>query len=412
MWGDSYLDAEVAIQRCFLLFTILLITASGAPTGLFAQQVNLTISGTVRDAGSGDPIHTASIVHNGVVVAMTNDAGVYEVPKLPVDGAGFTLVYRRIGYGANVKEVALPDTGSAVSVDVMLLPAPTDLERIVVSGERIAVANPGLVGFYERRERGFGRYLTGDEIERIGGVDLVNHLRRLRVRAQPADLRDPFSRPTFSDCYAAYIDGVRLIDLTTINEWISATTLGGIEVHRPNEISNLPKEFVAPPPPGCMTTAGVVMFWSRVLREPSPFEFGVHLGGLYGGENEASGQYLGASFITRVRSGESTLRILLDLNARVGGETSRWQALLNLVVRPFGYGSPLYTGLGAGLSKRGSVEVGDLRESLAGHHTILAGLDFAAAFVRPFVQVYVLDPLAPSRVALSSSLGVKIQLGS
>ena len=129
-------------------------------------------------------------------------------------------------------------------------------------------------------------------------------------------------------------------------------------------------------------------------------------------ENEGFGRHLGASFVTRVRSGESTLRLLLDLNARVGGDTSRWQALLNLVVHPFGRGFPLYAGMGTGLSKRGSVEVGDGRESLAGHHTILAGLDFAAAFVRPFVQVYVLDPLAPSRVAISSSLGVRFQLGS
>ena len=395
-----------------LYVTLLLVAAFVAPSVLNAQQANVTVSGTIRDVGSGNPVVAAAVVHNGVVVAMTNEEGTYEVPDLLVDGSAFTLVYRRIGYATNAQDAVVPDTGSAVRVDVMLLAAPTDLERIVVSGERMTIGNPGLVGFYERRERGFGRYLTGEEIERIGGVDLTNHLRRLRVRATPRDLRDPFSMPSFSKCYVAYVDGIRLMDLTTINEWVPATTLGGIEVHRPNEISNLPREFVSAPPPGCDSTAGVVMFWSRVLREPSPFEFGVHVGALYGGENEAFGRHLGASFVTRVRSGESTLRLLLDLNARVGGDTSRWQALLNLVVRPFGRGFPLYAGMGTGLSKRGSVEVGDGRESLAGHHTILAGLDFAAAFVRPFVQVYVLDPLAPSRVAISSSLGVRFQLGS
>ena len=393
-----------------LIFSIQAATAV-VPAHLAAQTRSVSVSGLVRDASSGEPVSAVTVIHDNLVVGVTNEAGMYEVPVLSVSGPSFTLVYRRIGYSTSEQNATVPDSGSQVRLDLTLLPAPTDLERIIVSGERIAVANPGLVGFYERRERGFGRYLTGEEIQRIGGIDLTNHLRRLRVRAEFPDLRDPFSRPTFSECYVAFVDGIRLMDLTTINEWVPARSLGGIEVHRPNEISNLPREFVTPPPPGCQATAGVIMFWSDVLREPSPFEFGLHLGALWGGEEDAAGQYLGASFVTRVRGGETNLRLHLDVSARIAGKNSKWQAFLNFVTRPFGRDSPIYAGIGAGLSKRGATLIEDHRESLVGHHTVLTGLNFSAAFVRPFVQVLVLDPLRPNSVAVLTSLGLRMPIG-
>lgn len=404
--------------RTVLRSTTLLLLAGAAtmaPAALEAQPGRITVSGIVRDAGSGDPIVGVSVIHNSLVVAATNAAGMYEARELALDSVGFTLLYKRIGYATGAQDVAVPDTGSVVRVDVTLLPSPTEVERIVVSGERVAVANPGLVGFYERREQGFGTYLTGEEIARIGGTDLQPHLRRLRLHYGLDRSVNPFAGglPTFPDsCFIAYLDGIRLMDLTAINEWIPASSLGGIELHRPEEFSHLPGEFVPPLHAGCETSFRVVMFWSKVQQEPSPFEFGMHLGAQVGGEENSFAQYVGAQFITRVRSGASTLRLHVDVDARVGGDGSKWMALLYLTARPFGRRSPLYAGLGGGLSKRSTIADAGSGESLAAHHTVLSGLSFDVAFVRPFVEVLVLDPLQPSRIAVFSQAGARIVLGS
>jgi hypothetical protein len=257
---------------------------------VLAQTGGITVSGMVRDASSGEPIVAATVILDSLVVAVTNEAGSYEAADLTVTSRNFSLLFRRIGYASSTQDVVVPDTGLALEVSVTLFPTPTNVERIVVRGERVAVANPGLVGFYERREQGYGRYLTDEEIERIGGFDLTNHLRRLRIRPQTRDLQDPFARTEFSECFVAFVDGIRLMDLTTINEWVPASSLGGIEVHRVDEVGQLPGEFIAPPPPGCQQTAGIIMFWSKVLREPSPFEVGFHIGGFHGGEVSAAAE--------------------------------------------------------------------------------------------------------------------------
>lgn len=377
-----------------------------------AQSRSVTITGTVRDASTGDPIVAASVILDSLIVAATNEQGAYEVSELSVSGPVFTLLFRRIGYASSSQDVVLPDTASAIEVDVTLFPAPTNVERIVVQGERVAIANPGLVGFYERREQGYGRYLTGEEIARIGGFDLQNHLRRLRIYPGPRDWRDPFSRPEFSPCIVAFVDGIRLMDLTTINEWVPANSLGGIEVHRRDQVSNLPSEFITTPPPGCATVAGIVMFWSKVLREPSPFAVGVHLGGFYGGEVTATGGYFGASFRTRVKSGNSPMRVQLDAGVKVDGEGEAWRFLVNLTTRPFGRRSPLYVGTGAGVSKRSVLTHTPGSESLAAHHSIIAGLSVNVMGIQPFVESLLLDPLQPSRTAGVGRMGVRVLLGS
>jgi len=382
------------------------------PCALSAQPTHLIVSGTGRDSRSGDPIVAVSVVYDSVVVALTERSGTYRTPELSVRGSAFTLLFRRVGYMEVAHEVLISDSGTTVSLNVVMLPAPADLERIVVEGKRVAVANLGLIGFYERRERGFGRYLTEDEIERVGGPDLTNQLRRLRVYAEPRDQRDPFSIPTFSSCYVAFVDGIRLMDLTTIDEWVPASSLGAIEAHRVDEVSNLPREFVTPPPPGCDTIAGIVMFWSKVQRAPSPFEVGLHLGGLYCGASNGTAEYAGASFRTRVQSGDSSLRLQMDADGRLGGEGHVWQAFANLTTRPLGSRSPWHCGTGGGVSKRDTPLGGASGESLAAHHSVLTGLSFVIALTRPFAEVLLLDPFQPSRTSMGLRLGVRLLLGS
>ena len=146
------------------------------------------------------------------------------------------------------------------------------------------------------------------------------------------------------------------------------------------------------------------------MPEPSPFEIGVQVGGVHDGQVQGTGYYVGGSFITRVRNGDSPVRLQIDVNVRVGGEGSKWHTLVNLTTRPFGRDSPLYVGMGGGISKRDDLIGVPGSESIAAHHSVLAGLSFDLAGARPIVEAQLLDPFQPSRTAFGFRLGTRFLL--
>ncbi len=365
------------------------------------------MAGRVRDAGSGEPIVAASVVFDDMIVAVTDESGSYEAPDLRVSSSSIVLVFRRIGYTSSVREVEIPDSVYTLQIDATLLTSPTEVESIVVRGERVALANPGLIGFYERREEGYGNFLTGDEIDRIGGVDLSNHFRRLRMHFGRGR-NDPLfvdGALTQNPCIIAYLDGTRVMDFSTINEWVPASQLGGIEAYRQEEFTHIPGGFVGPPPPGCIRTERIVMFWSKALREPSPFEVGAHMGVRFGRDGD-NARYVGAQFITSVRAGSSTLRLHVDIGGRLAGDGQKWRALLNLAFRPFGQSSPLYVGTGFGLTKDDRLPGDDI----SAHHTMLIGASFGFSFLMPFLELQALDLIIPGRdISAFTQVGVRFR---
>ena len=368
------------------------------------------MSGLVRDAGSGDPIVAASVVYDDMIIAVTDESGSYVAPNLADRGSTIVLVFRRIGFTASAREVQVPDAVDTLRIDATLPRSPTQLESIVVRGERVALANPGLIGFYERRDKGYGSFLTGDEIDRTGGWDLSNHLRRLRIHFG-RDRDDPLfvdGALTRNPCIVTYLDGTRVRDLSTINEWVPASQLGGIEAYRQEEFAHIPGGFLAVPPQGCIRTERIVMFWSKVLREPSPFEVGAHLGVQFV-RNGDKARYVGAQFITPVRSGSNTLRLHLDVSGRLGGQGRKWRALLNFAFRPFGHNSPLYIGSGVGLTKSDRAATRRPGDDLSTHYTALIGANFGFSFLRPYLEMQALDFITPGRLAVFSQLGVRIR---
>lgn len=97
---------------------------------LLAQARSIAVSGMVRDASSGEPIVAASVILDSLVVAATNEEGLYEAPDLSVSTRTLTLLFRRIGYASTPQDVVVPDTSSSLEVNVTLFPAPTNVERM------------------------------------------------------------------------------------------------------------------------------------------------------------------------------------------------------------------------------------------------------------------------------------------
>ena len=241
--------------RCLLSISVAFVIASIAPLALDAQQRTIAVSGRVRDARSGEPVVAVSVLFDSVIVAATDETGRFQTPELQVGDPTVLLFFRRIGYATTVREIEVPELGAVVQVDVTLAQSPTGLDQIVVAGERVVLTNPGLAGFYERRELDFGRYLTEEEIDRSKGYDLTPQLRRLRVPIGLADLRDPFGKPTFEQCIIAYLDGIRLMDLSTINQWVPASHLAAIEFYGDERYHRLPGEFIPVGPFGEISAA-------------------------------------------------------------------------------------------------------------------------------------------------------------
>ena len=109
--------------------TVVLASLLVTPLAAAGQGI---IEGTVTD-GSGQPIEGVEVSVAGEMGTLTGAAGTYRLADLPAGphSVGFT----RLGYGASSHEVNVADN-ETTRLDVVLLPAPISVERLVVVGSR------------------------------------------------------------------------------------------------------------------------------------------------------------------------------------------------------------------------------------------------------------------------------------
>ncbi len=381
-------------------FAALFVTFAVVPLG--GQQVAVSVMGTVRDAASGQTISTVSVLLDDVIITMTDERGTFHIPELRADSSHVRLVFRRIGYATTARDILIPDDRTSINVDVLLPRSATGLEQIIIEGERIALTNPGLEGFYQRREEGFGRYLTQDQIERRMGKDLTPQLRQVGVNVGLVDLRDPFATVPLPGCIVAYLDGIRLMDLSTINQTVPPIRLAAIEAYLDQNFTRLPREFVP------LGSCGVILFWSRKPNQPSPVELGVYVASQEG--NGRTGKVVGGQLVFPVRRGMSSLQLHAAFDMRLGDRGDRWHTFASLTFRPFGYSSPWYAGGGVALAKREEVLGTGSSGDMEAHYTLVTGLFARLANLRPFVEFRVLDFLQPSKIWVLPVIGLSYRI--
>jgi hypothetical protein len=100
----------------------------------YALRAQTTITGTVRDASSGEPLPAANLqIEGSYKGAITNKAGRY---VLKIDTLPATVLVRYIGY----ESYRLAITRNAVPTqDIGLTPAPIQMEGVVITGEDPAI---------------------------------------------------------------------------------------------------------------------------------------------------------------------------------------------------------------------------------------------------------------------------------
>lgn len=386
--------------------------AVSSSSSLLAQQRTITVTGRVRDAVSGEPVPAVSVMHRGVAVTTTDEKGSFEIPALTVDTSYVTLVFRRIGYAATAKEAAVSPAQTSLSVDALLPRSSVGLDAVVVEGDSVVLTNPGLAGFYRRREEGFGRYLTQEEIRRSIGPDLTPQLRRLGLDTEAfarhgrspmsRAMREPSAR-SLPACMIAYLDGVRFIDLSTINETLPALELAAVEAYTDQNYSRLPPEFV---PPGSYPdqVCGVILFWTRNPDRASPLEIALHLAGTT--VHDAGASFFGGTLRFPLRAGADALSANASFTMRLHGRGDRWRGFVSLTGNPLGPSAPWYVGAGGGVVNGLIEDSPTASTGLRIQYAAVTGLYAPLGDVRPRLEIRVLDFFSSSDVDVLWLLGL------
>lgn len=222
-----------------------------------AERANrVRVRGIVLDRLTGEPLSAVSVQIQseslpGGVDQMTNDQGRFAFPTVRPGVYDIRIV--RIGYQTLEHTVELAPR-TELTVEVELTPEAFELEPIVVETTR----QSALVrtGFFERQERGFGRFVTRDEIEARNSIYVSDVLRTLAgVHVTSASIGGSRGIVTLgAGCRAEiFVDGVRMRPPFGVDDFLSAEDVEAIEVYR----------GIEGPPDYSEGSCGSVVVWTR-----------------------------------------------------------------------------------------------------------------------------------------------------
>jgi hypothetical protein len=240
------------------------------PRQLVAQARDSTLStgaiaGVVRDS-SGARLVGADLSAAGTTLrAISDTAGRFRLVGVPA-GAG-ALHVRRLGYRAVSVPVTV-DNGGTASITVTLARVPRELDPVLVEASR----QPGvryLQGFYERRSKGHGYFVTRDQISARHWSDMTDVLRSLvpAVRITSSRMARNAVRLRGSRCAPlVWLDGAPAMAGEFDLDVISPETVSGVEIYAGP--ATVPVEFRST---RGLEACGVIVVWSRV-EPPEPRE--------------------------------------------------------------------------------------------------------------------------------------------
>ena len=244
------------------------------------------VRGLVVDDATGTPLPGTAVVlldSAGLEVrsAETDVAGAFAL-ELPAPGR-WTLRTDRVGYGRLRSGALTVPAGRLLLLELRLAPLPVRLEAVTVIVESRRAALDG-VGFYDRRQRGVGRFLTADEIA-AGTLTQVTDALRMEpsVRVYPvfgggeanaAVLSFRSQRRDFSGllCLPTIV-----VDGTVVRRSVTKSPDGPVtrldELIHPAEIEAMelyPSGAGVPPRFGGMDArCGVILIWRNQAEEPA-----------------------------------------------------------------------------------------------------------------------------------------------
>jgi hypothetical protein len=151
---------------------LLALLAAAAPA---AAQGGVEVSLTIRAEDGGEPVAGAQVEVMGTRRVAT--AGSDGVARLRVPEGPALFEVRKLGYGTERFSLNLPATDT-LGIDVALAVAPVRLRGVNATATATQVALRD-AGFYDRQQTGVGVFLTGRDIARHPGAQLLDAFRRV-----------------------------------------------------------------------------------------------------------------------------------------------------------------------------------------------------------------------------------------
>jgi TonB family protein len=246
------------------------VAAAGVvlPRQLVAQERDSAvttgaIAGVVRDSSGARLVGADLSVTGTPLRAISDTAGRFRLVGVPA-GAG-ALHVRRLGYRAASIPVAV-ERGGTASITVTLARLPRELDPVLVEASRQPAVRY-LQGFYERRSKGHGYFVTRDQISTRQWSDMTDVLRSLvpAVHISSSRMARNAVRLRGSRCAPlVWLDGAPAMAGEFDLDVISPETVSGIEIY-PGP-ATVPVEFRST---RGLEACGVIVVWSRV-DSPEP----------------------------------------------------------------------------------------------------------------------------------------------
>ena len=232
------------------------LLGSLAGTDAHAQQQG-ALRGVVVDS-SGAPLKDADVgIRVRHLLTRTDDDGRFLLRRIPAGELEISV--RRLGYEPQVLNVTITGQGTD-SLLVVLAKRAQLLGRVEVS-EREQRVWLDLEGFYRRRIRGIGQYVTRDEFRNSGTVtDMVRNVPGLQIvqrRGSRRGVRFQSTSLSGGDCMPMiWLDGQKAPRMELDD--IPISDVEGIELY--SGPSTTPQQFY---PDNTRNTCGTIVVWSR-----------------------------------------------------------------------------------------------------------------------------------------------------
>ena len=230
------------------------------PAASRAQGPYAGLVGIVRDS-TGHPLRDVQVRLSGMAGprAITGESGGFSFASLAPGAA--TISVRRLGFAPDSLRLTLRP-GRTDSLVLVMSSVAASLPGVLVEDERDERSHRILAGFWERRSRGFGTFLTRNDIDQRDAhdfVDLTRMIPSLRVITMNGRRTLRFSGSTLPrDCPPQYVvDGMR-IENGSPDEF-SPHDLEAVEFYSgpatiPPQFTNRSRDH----------TCGVIVIWTRL----------------------------------------------------------------------------------------------------------------------------------------------------
>jgi TonB family protein len=236
----------------------LLVAVSSAGT-VYAQGAEPLggVVGTVRDSTGAGLVGAELSVVGTDLRTRSDESGAFRLTNVRRGTAALRV--RRLGFRPTTVEVTV-DSGANAPVKVTLARLAQELTPVLVRADRRRYTGP-FADFYERRDRGFGRFITRADIERRNPMmftDLLRQIPGVHLVSTPGI--DHAVRIRGNSCAPLiWVDGMPLSKLVEFDlDALSPQDIEGIEVY--SGISTVPVQFQWV---RGEASCGAIVIWSR-----------------------------------------------------------------------------------------------------------------------------------------------------